>query len=99
PLQALPREVEELLPYRAVDVLAIQPSESLDALAREHLRLLPAGVRHALGGLGALREGAGGLASYLLFEPAFVQALVSLGEHDAYARKAELLAFFGIGAA
>lgn len=99
-LQGLPREVEEaLVPYRAVDVLAIQPSESLDALAREHLRLLPASVRRALGGLGALRDGAGGLASYLLFEPAFVQALVSLGEHDAYARKAELLAFFGIGAA
>jgi hypothetical protein len=47
-------------------------------------------------GLGA-RGGAAGLASYmLLFEPDFVQ---SLGEHDAYARKAELLAFFGEGAA
>lgn len=98
-LHELPREVAAVLPYRAIDVLAIQPSESLDALARAHLRLLPAAVRHALGGLGALRQGAGGLASYLLFEPAFVQALVSLGEHDAYARKAELLAFFEGGAA
>jgi len=34
-----------------------------------------------------------------LFEPGFVQALVSLGEHDAYARKAELLAFSGERAA
>ena len=82
-----------------MEVRAIQPSDSLDARARDHLRLLPASVRRALGGLGALREGAGGLASYLLFEPAFVQALVSLGEHDAYERKAELLAFFGAGAA
>jgi NTE family protein len=98
-LGGLPHEIAAMLPYRAIDVLAIQPSASLDALARDHLRLLPASVRHALGGLGALREGAGGLASYLLFEPAFVQALVSLGEHDAYARKAELLAFFGAGAA
>jgi len=46
-----------------------------------------------LGGLGALKGG-GALASYLLFEPGFVQALVTLGEHDAYARKEELLAFF-----
>lgn len=92
-LNELPREVASVLPYRAIDVLAIQPSQSLDAIARQHLRLLPASVRHALGGLGALRSG-GALASYLLFEPAFVQALVALGEHDAYARKDELLAFF-----
>lgn len=98
-LHELPHEVAAMLPYRAVDVLALQPSESLDALARDHLHALPASVRRALGGLGALHEGAGGLASYLLFEPGFVQALVSLGEHDAYARKAELLAFFGAGAA
>lgn len=95
----LPREVAALLPYRAIDVLAIQPSESLDELAREHLRQLPASVRRALGGLGALHDGAGGLASYLLFEPSFVHALVGLGERDAYARKAELLAFFGASAA
>ena len=37
---------------------------------------------------------AASLASYLLFEPAFVQALAALGEQDAYARKDELLAFF-----
>lgn len=94
-LNELPREIAAVLPYHAIDVLAIQPSESLDALARAHLRLLPRSVRHALGGLGALRNGAAGLASYLLFEPAFVQALVTLGERDAYERKAELLAFFG----
>jgi NTE family protein len=98
-LHELPREIAAVLPYHAIDVLAIQPSESLDALARTHVRHLPAGVRRALGGLGALRNGAAGLASYLLFEPAFVQSLVALGERDAYARKAELLAFFGSGAA
>jgi NTE family protein len=98
-LRELPREIAAVLPYRAIDVLAIQPSESLDALARAHVRLLPASVRRALGGLGALRGGAAGVASYLLFEPAFVQALVALGERDAYAHKAELLAFFGAAAA
>lgn len=95
-LQQLPREVAAVLPYRSVEVLAIQPSQSLDALAQAHVGELPTSIRNALGGLGALRGG-GALASYLLFEPAFVQALITLGEQDAFARKAELLAFFGGG--
>jgi NTE family protein len=93
-LQQLPREVAGVLPYRSVDVRAIQPSQSLDGLAQEHAQELPAAVRRALGGLGALKGGGGALASYLLFEPGFVQALIALGEQDAYARKEELLAFF-----
>jgi NTE family protein len=55
-------------------------------------------VRHALGGLG-VPKGGGAMASYLLFEPGFVQALIALGAQDAYARKEELLGFFGAGAA
>jgi NTE family protein len=93
-LQQLPREIAAVLPYRPIEVLAIQPTQSLDAIARTHVRLLPPTVRRALGGLGALRNGGAALASYLLFEPAFVQALIALGEQDAYARKYEVLAFF-----
>ncbi|TFZ01779.1 patatin-like phospholipase family protein [Ramlibacter humi] len=91
-LQQLPREIAAVLPYRDVEVLAIQPSQSLDAIAQAHAHLLPAAVRRALGGLGA-GKGGGALASYLLFEPAFVRALIALGEQDAFARKGELLAF------
>jgi NTE family protein len=93
-LLQLPREIAAVLPYRPIEVLAIQPTQSLDAIARTHVRLLPPTVQRALGGLGALRSGGAALASYLLFEPAFVQALIALGEQDAYARKDELLAFF-----
>lgn len=94
-LQQLPREVASVLPYRSVEVLAIQPTQSLDAVAQQHAQKLPRSLRRALGGLGALKRGGGGaLASYLLFEPGFVQALVALGEQDAFARKPELLAFF-----
>jgi NTE family protein len=91
-LQQLPREVAAVLPYRSVEVLAVQPTQSVDALAQAHAHELPAGVRRALGGLGAA-HGAGALASYLLFEQGFVRALMALGEQDAYARKDELLAF------
>jgi NTE family protein len=98
-LNELPREIAAVLPYRPVQVLAMQPTQSLDAIAQDHVRELPASVRRALGGLGAMRAGGGALASYLLFEPGFVGALVRLGEQDAYARKGELLAFFDRGAA
>ena len=83
-----------VLPYRNVEVLAHPAHQSLDALAQAYAHELPGSVRRALGGLGALKGGGGALASYLLFEPGFVQALIALGEHDAYARKEELLAFF-----
>jgi len=92
-LRQLPREMAHVLPYRQVDVLSIHPTQSLDALAQAYAHELPRSVQRILGGLGALRGG-GALASYLLFEPGFVQALIALGEHDAYARKQELLAFF-----
>jgi NTE family protein len=93
-LRQLPPEVAAVLPYRSVEVLSVQPSQSLDAIAQAHAHELPAAVRRALGGLGAPKGGGGALASYLLFEPGFVRALVALGEQDAYARKQELLAFF-----
>lgn len=96
-LRHLPREAAALLPYRPVDVLAIQPSQSLDDLAQTHAHALPPAVRHVLGGLGALKGGGAALASYLLFEPEFVQALMALGERDAYLHKAQLLALLGLG--
>lgn len=91
-LKRLPAEVAALLPYRPVQVFAMQPSRSLDALALEHMGEMPANTRRALGGL--IGEGGGAsLASYLLFEPGFVSALMQLGQRDAYARAAEIIEF------
>ena len=93
-MRQLAPEVAAVLPYRAVEVLAISPSQSLDALAAQHAVDLPRSTRHILGGLGALRGGGAALASYLLFEPGFVQALMRLGQADTYAQKSQVLAFF-----
>jgi NTE family protein len=94
-LRQLPRQVAGVLPYRSVEVLAIHPSRSLDALAQGSVGELPLSLRRALRALGALRGG-GAMASYLLFEPRFVQSLMQLGAQDAYARKDELLAHFEV---
>jgi NTE family protein len=93
-IQNLPRNTADDLPFKSIDVMLIQPTQSLDALAQAHLGSLPVSTRRALAGLGVLRGGGGTLASYLLFEPDFVQALIAMGESDAYAKKAQLLSFF-----
>lgn len=99
-LAQLPLGLSAALPYHPVRVLALQPSFSLDELTRKHIACLPAATRNTLVGLGVLDTGRGAtgsasaLASYLMFEPPFVNALVELGEHDAWRRQAEIRAFF-----
>ena len=93
-IKQLPREAATAMPYRAIDVMAVAPTQSLDDLALKHIKELPSATRHALSGLGILNGGGGVLASYLLFEPGFVQTLIAMGESDAFARKSEFLAFF-----
>ena len=99
-LQSLPPSLTAALPYQPVEVLSIQPSESMDELALRHVGTLPASTRDMLVGLGALSTtrgtvgSAAALASYLLFEPPFVRALISMGEFDANVRRDDLLAFF-----
>jgi NTE family protein len=93
-IRQLPPEIASVMPYRAVNVMAVSPSQSLDAMATQHIGELPRSARRTLDALGASSGGAS-LASYLLFSPGFAKALIALGERDAYARKAELLAFLG----
>jgi len=99
-LRKLPRDVALVMPYRPVDILAISPSQSLDEIAQAHAHELTTSTYNALSGLGALGEkgspSGAAIASYLLFEPGFVKALMALGERDTAARQDEILAFFDL---
>ena len=96
-LDQLPREVAAVMPYRKVQVMSLQPSQSLDELARRSAHALPSAVRGVLSAIAGKNVGHGhtgaSLASYLLFEPEFTRPLIALGQRDAYAQKEALLAF------
>lgn len=92
-LRALPEAVRAEMPLRSVQVLTLQPSASLDALAQEHVHALPTPIFRVLEGLGALKGSGAALASYLLFEPGFIRALMALGQADVEARADEIHAF------
>ena len=80
-------------------MLLIAPSQRIDDIAARHIGNLPAPVRALLRGVGVSGRGdearGAALASYLLFEAPFTRELIALGEADTFARRDEVLAFFG----
>jgi NTE family protein len=87
----------EPLDLRRIDALVIAPSRRLEEIASEHIDALPRPVRAMLGGVGATRRSGSHLASYLLFEAPYTQALMDLGYQDTMARRAEVAAFLAGG--
>lgn len=85
------------LSLRKVDVLVMSPSQPIERIAARHTRELPRTVRFLLRGIGAMNRTGSNLASYLLFEPGFCNALIDLGYVDTMARGAEVSAFLAVG--
>lgn len=80
-------------PLKPIETLVMLPSRRLDAIAGHHRKALPLLLRTVLRSFGAMRREGSTLLSYLLFEPAFTQALIELGYEDAMARRGELADF------
>jgi NTE family protein len=85
------------LPLRRIKVLVIQPSQPLERIAVRFLQDLPWTIRFLLRGIGAMNRNGSTLASYLLFEKGFCQALMDLGYDDTMARRPEVLEFLEAG--
>jgi NTE family protein len=84
------------LGLQPVEVLVINPSESLDRIATRHRHSLPRSLRTFLRGPGATKVSGAGVLSYLLFEPAYCSELIELGYKDAMARREALVDFLGL---
>jgi NTE family protein len=92
-------------PVRTVEAVVVRPSRDLGAIAREHaarrvgqLRrgsLAERLLRRVAAEADAGEDGAADLASYLLFDRPYAEALLDLGFEDARAAHERLAAFFG----
>jgi len=98
-LALLPAEARANTSLRPIDVLVIAPSKRLDDIASKHIGSLPAPIRALLRGVGVSGSGddarGAALASYLLFEAPYTRELMALGRADTFARRDEVMAFFG----
>ncbi|KJK23439.1 Patatin [Burkholderiaceae bacterium 16] len=92
-LSRMPEIANDREGWRPVQVMTISPSEPIEAIAATHVKQLPRTVRALLTPLGGTEARGAAFASYLLFEPEFTQALITLGEQDALAQQHELAAF------
>ncbi|RTZ90624.1 MAG: patatin [Bacillota bacterium] len=90
-LKKLP--VEERCGLRPVDLLTARPSEDLGILAANFEPRLPGPFRFLERGLGTQETDNHDLLSLLMFQPEYIEALLSLGEADAKSRADEVIPF------
>ncbi|MBK7972689.1 MAG: patatin-like phospholipase family protein [Deltaproteobacteria bacterium] len=68
---------------RPVDLFVMRPSRDLGELATHFERELPSTFRWLTRGLGTHQTRAADSLSFILFQPAYLRALITLGERDA----------------
>ena len=85
---------KEPMELKSVELLAINPSRSIDEIAGLHADELPRALKIALGGSGNTSHSGSGILSYLLFSHGFCKDLIELGFKDAIQRSDEIRNFF-----
>jgi NTE family protein len=79
--------------FRAVDILWLQPSRQVRAMAAELADRIPRVVRYLMRGLGS-DEAVTEISSYLLFDAEFCGRLMELGRSDVRAERERIAKFF-----
>jgi len=94
-INLIPKAVRDLQSnLRPIETFTISPSKDLSQLASKHFHELPKLIQFFFGRLGIGADEGSTVLSYLLFESAYTQELISLGYADAMKQKEEIKAFF-----
>jgi len=95
-LDLLPESERQKSRLRPIETLVIKPSKDVREITREHAEAIPRPVRNLLKVIGGWGKD-WRMPSYLLFEPPYTTALITLGYRDALNQKDAIAAFLSSG--
>jgi NTE family protein len=81
--------------FKPIDLCVLRPSEDISRLAAEYEKYLPRSMKLFMRATGSRETDSSDLLSMLMFEPRYVEKLISMGEQDVAARATDLRAFLG----
>lgn len=90
------KSLAQQTPLRQISVFMLSPSRSLESIVHKHIASFPPMLRFLLRGTGGTHQQGAVLATYLLFESAYIRELISLGYHDAMQKKEAIKQFLAL---
>ncbi len=92
-ISEIPSERAQALGLRTIETCHLSPSIPLETFVPDNYCKMPVASRILMKFLGISPKEDAGITSYLLFEPDYIQALMSLGYDDAHKNEQNLRKF------